>query len=57
MARAVARGLALQALADHWHQVAGERYQGLIIGYSSPTEHAWPAALDTLCAVLTPRAI
>ena len=53
VARAAARGLALQPLADHWHHAAEDRYQGLIIGYSTPAEHAWPAALDTLCTVLT----
>jgi GntR family transcriptional regulator/MocR family aminotransferase len=57
LARATAHGLALQPLADHWHR-ADDHPQGIIVGYSSPAEHAWPAALATLCAVLRtqPRA-
>jgi GntR family transcriptional regulator/MocR family aminotransferase len=51
---AIAQGLALQPLADHWHHGA-DHPQGLIAGYSTPPEHAWPAALDTLCAVLRQR--
>jgi GntR family transcriptional regulator / MocR family aminotransferase len=49
--RASARGLALQPLADHW-QRPGEHQQGLIVGYSTPAEQYWPAALDALCDVL-----
>lgn len=55
LSRAMARGLALQPLADHWHHPAEDHYQGLIVGYSTPAEHAWPAALGTLCTVLTPE--
>jgi GntR family transcriptional regulator / MocR family aminotransferase len=57
LARAAAHGLALQPLADHWHR-ADDHPQGIIVGYSSPAEHAWPAALATLSAVLRaqPRA-
>ena len=51
LARAAVHSLALQPLADHWHQ-AGDHPLGLIVGYATPPEHAWPAALDTLCAVL-----
>ncbi len=51
VARAAGRGLALQSLTDHWQRPA-EHQQGLVVGYSSPAEHAWPAALDTLCGLL-----
>jgi GntR family transcriptional regulator / MocR family aminotransferase len=51
LSRAASHGLALQPLADHW-QRAGDHPQGIVVGYSSPAEHAWPAALDTLTAVL-----
>ena len=51
LASAAERGLALQPLADHW-QRAGEHQPGLIVGYSAPAEHAWPAALEALCTVL-----
>lgn len=50
--RAAARGLALQPLTDHWHHPATDHYQGLIIGYSTPAEHSWAAALDALCQLL-----
>jgi GntR family transcriptional regulator/MocR family aminotransferase len=49
---AAARGIALRPLADHW-QRPNEHQPALIIGYSTPAEPAWPAALDALCDVLS----
>lgn len=46
------RGLALDGLGDYWH-VPGRHPQGVIVGYSTPSESAYPAALDTLVEVLT----
>lgn len=54
LARATAHGLAVQPMADHWHR-PGDRPQGIIVGYSAPAEHGYPAALDALCAVLSSR--
>ena len=51
LARAAARGIALGSLGDHWHG-DGPRMQGLIVGYGTPTERAYPAALDALAHLL-----
>jgi GntR family transcriptional regulator / MocR family aminotransferase len=51
--RAAAAGLAVGDLASHWY--AGPPASadgGLIIGYGTPTEGSYPAALDTLARVL-----
>ncbi|HUC59868.1 MAG TPA: PLP-dependent aminotransferase family protein [Streptosporangiaceae bacterium] len=53
---AVARGVALRSLADHWQRPA-EHQQGLIVGYSTPAEQAWPAALDALCELLACKVV
>ncbi|GAA2072894.1 PLP-dependent aminotransferase family protein [Actinomadura alba] len=45
------QGLALGDLGSHWH-TPGDRPQGLIIGYGTPGEGAYPAALDTMARVL-----
>jgi GntR family transcriptional regulator/MocR family aminotransferase len=50
--RAAARGLALRSLSDHWQRPA-EYQPRLIVGYSTPAEQVWPAALDALCEVLS----
>jgi GntR family transcriptional regulator/MocR family aminotransferase len=48
---AAAEGLALEGLAQHWH---GDRpeIQGLIVGFSRPSERAYSAALALLVRVL-----
>jgi GntR family transcriptional regulator/MocR family aminotransferase len=51
LAKAAARGLAVGSLGDHWHG-DGPRMQGLIVGYGTPTERAYPAALDALAHVM-----
>ncbi|WP_405096474.1 PLP-dependent aminotransferase family protein [Micromonospora sp. NBC_01412] len=51
LARAAARGLALGDLGRHWH-TPGDHPPGLIIGYSTPNEGSYPAALETLARVL-----
>lgn len=50
--RAAANGLALDGLGRHWHEPGGHP-QGVIVGYGTPTEHAYPAALDVLARVLS----
>ena len=45
------RGLALQGLDQLWH-VPGSGTPGLVIGYTRPTDGAWPVALETLMSVL-----
>jgi GntR family transcriptional regulator/MocR family aminotransferase len=51
LALAGRHGLALQGLAGHWHG-AGDHPQGLVVGFGTPTERAYPAALETLARVL-----
>ncbi|WP_248963036.1 MocR-like pyridoxine biosynthesis transcription factor PdxR [Sphaerisporangium perillae] len=48
---AQARGLAVDGLADYWHN-GGDNPQGIIVGYGTPPEHSYPAALESLAAVL-----
>jgi len=50
LARAATNDLALESLQRYWHRDA--RFQGLVIGYAAPPEHAFAAALDTLADVL-----
>ncbi len=53
LARAEAEGLAVGALGEHWHSAAGEeRPQGLVVGYGTPRERAYPEALEVLGKVL-----
>lgn len=40
-------GLAVGELGDHWHS-PGDRPQGIIVGYGTPPEHQYAAALDIL---------
>jgi len=49
--RAADHGLALGELGSHWHQ-PGDHPRGLVVGYGTPREGAYPAALDTLARVL-----
>ncbi|MDQ8701650.1 PLP-dependent aminotransferase family protein [Streptomyces sp. LHD-70] len=49
------QGLALDGLAEFRHPDAtGPRREGLVVGYATPPEHAYPAAVDALCAALPP---
>ncbi|WP_371566818.1 MocR-like pyridoxine biosynthesis transcription factor PdxR [Streptomyces canus] len=50
LARAAAEGLAVGSLREHWH-AAGSR-AGLVVGYGTPRERAYPQALETLVRVL-----
>ncbi|WP_328748653.1 PLP-dependent aminotransferase family protein [Streptomyces sp. NBC_00285] len=50
LARADAEGLAVGSLGEHWH-AAGSR-QGLVVGYGTPREGAYPQALEVLARVL-----
>jgi GntR family transcriptional regulator/MocR family aminotransferase len=51
--RAAAEGLAVGALGEHWHTADGAaRPQGLVVGYGTPGEGAYPAALAALIRVL-----
>jgi GntR family transcriptional regulator / MocR family aminotransferase len=51
LSRAAEHGLALGGYASHWHS-PGPHPQGVIVGYGTPTESSYPAALDTLARVL-----
>jgi len=51
VARAAEQGLALGDYASHWHS-PGPHPQGVIVGYGTPAERSYPAALDTLARVL-----
>jgi GntR family transcriptional regulator/MocR family aminotransferase len=50
------QGVALDGLAEFRHpgtdMAAGD---GLVVGYATPSEHAYGAALDALCGVLPPQ--
>ncbi|MGW5349920.1 MocR-like pyridoxine biosynthesis transcription factor PdxR [Streptomyces sp. NPDC004031] len=50
---AASRGLAVGTLGGHWHapEVPG-RPQGLVVGYGTPGEGGYPAALDALARAL-----
>ncbi|MEV7020875.1 PLP-dependent aminotransferase family protein [Kitasatospora sp. NPDC093558] len=53
LARAAAAGVALNGLS--WHRADGTAASGppsLVIGYGTPPEHAFTAALEALCRVL-----
>ncbi|MCL7426293.1 PLP-dependent aminotransferase family protein [Streptomyces sp. YS415] len=53
LARAEAHGLAVGSLGEHWHAREGEgRPQGLVVGYGTPRERAYPDALEALGKVL-----
>jgi GntR family transcriptional regulator/MocR family aminotransferase len=51
LAGAAARDLAVGVLGNHWHY-AGDHPQGVIIGYGTPADRAYPAAVDTLMRIL-----
>ncbi|MGH8828793.1 MAG: PLP-dependent aminotransferase family protein, partial [Jiangellaceae bacterium] len=48
---AAAHGLALGELSSHWHEL-GDHAAGLIVGYGTPNEGTYPAAVDTLARAL-----
>ncbi|MEU6377884.1 PLP-dependent aminotransferase family protein [Streptomyces sp. NPDC046909] len=55
------RGIALDGLADFRHPAASEASgtdmpapDGLVVGYATPSEHAYGAALEALCQALPP---
>ncbi|MER7891652.1 PLP-dependent aminotransferase family protein [Micromonospora sp. NPDC094482] len=50
--RAAAQGLALNGLRAHWHVPGGVDTRGIIVGYATPGQASYPAALDTLARVL-----
>ncbi|MER5407003.1 PLP-dependent aminotransferase family protein [Streptomyces sp. NPDC002769] len=52
VARAQALGLAVGRLGDHWHTPGMDRPQGLVVGYGTPRERAYPEALEVLGRVL-----
>ncbi|GAA4995693.1 MocR-like pyridoxine biosynthesis transcription factor PdxR [Streptomyces siamensis] len=52
LARAAHEGLAIGHLGDHWHAPGADRPQGLVVGYGTPRERAYPEALEALGRVL-----
>ncbi|MFF7390296.1 PLP-dependent aminotransferase family protein [Streptomyces scabiei] len=49
------RGVALDGLAGFRHPEAkGDAPDGLVVGYATPPEHAYSAAVEALCGVLPP---
>ncbi|MEV7927847.1 PLP-dependent aminotransferase family protein [Kitasatospora sp. NPDC088779] len=57
---AARRGLGLDGLADYRHPGIGPEampaMDGLVVGYATPPDHAYPAALAALCDILPPPA-
>jgi GntR family transcriptional regulator/MocR family aminotransferase len=51
--RAESHGLALGDLRSHWHEPEAEHPPGVIVGFGTPGEAAYPAAIDTLARVLS----
>ena len=51
--RAAANGLALEGLESHWSERRADQPQGLVIGFGTPSERAYPAAVDALARVLS----
>jgi GntR family transcriptional regulator/MocR family aminotransferase len=51
LARAAQHGLALDGLAEHWHQ-PGDHPQGIVVGFGTPSQRAYPVALEALARVL-----
>lgn len=48
---AAAQEVAVGRLGDRWH-TPGDHPHGIIVGYGTPNEHAYPASLDALMHVL-----
>ncbi|MFE6484970.1 aminotransferase class I/II-fold pyridoxal phosphate-dependent enzyme, partial [Streptomyces sp. NPDC057757] len=52
---AVWQGVALDGLGDFRHpEAVTAAPDGLVVGYATPAEHAYAAAVDALCGVLPP---
>ncbi|MFK4104842.1 PLP-dependent aminotransferase family protein [Streptomyces sp. NPDC019531] len=55
---AVWQGVALDGLAEFRHPDASDKdmpaHDGLVVGYATPSEHAYGAALEALCGALPP---
>ncbi|EMF55292.1 MULTISPECIES: PLP-dependent aminotransferase family protein [Streptomyces] len=52
---AVWRGVALDGLSEFRHpEAVGDAPDGLVVGYATPPEHAYGAAVEALCGVLPP---
>ncbi|PSK98009.1 aminotransferase class I and II [Murinocardiopsis flavida] len=49
---AAAHGLALLDLGRSWHVADPARPVSVMVGYATPADHAYSAALDALCATL-----
>jgi GntR family transcriptional regulator/MocR family aminotransferase len=49
---AAAQEVAVGQLGNRWHQ-PGDHPQGIIVGFGSPSEHAYPAALNAFAHVLS----
>ncbi|MFG3495282.1 PLP-dependent aminotransferase family protein [Streptomyces sp. NPDC047928] len=49
---AARQGLALQGLSRFRHPDVPHTRDGLVVGYATPTDSAWPSALDILCRSL-----
>ncbi|MFJ9854600.1 PLP-dependent aminotransferase family protein [Streptomyces sp. NPDC101150] len=51
------QGLALDGLSDYRHPAATmPPRHGLVVGYATPSDHAFPGALEALCRALPPEA-
>ncbi|EPH40403.1 PLP-dependent aminotransferase family protein [Streptomyces aurantiacus] len=49
------QGVGLEGLSDYRHPAAATHApDGLVVGYATPPEHAYAAAVDALCRVLPP---
>ncbi|MGF7121891.1 PLP-dependent aminotransferase family protein [Rhodococcus sp. BE178] len=48
------QGIALDGLAAYRHPDAAPVFDGLVVGYAAPTDHAFAAALAALCQILPP---
>jgi GntR family transcriptional regulator/MocR family aminotransferase len=51
------QGLAVSGMAEFRYEVAGSGWQlpeqdALVVGYTAPSDSAWPGALDALCSVM-----
>jgi GntR family transcriptional regulator/MocR family aminotransferase len=51
LAAAAGRGLAVGALGGYWH-APGDHPAGLVVGFGTPAEGGYPAALELLASVL-----
>ncbi|WP_420879376.1 PLP-dependent aminotransferase family protein [Rhodococcus sp. (in: high G+C Gram-positive bacteria)] len=52
---AAAQGIALDGLASYRHPDAAPAFDGLVVGYAAPSDHALTPALAALCEILPPR--